>query len=78
MRGAPYLQLSNAGPLTYVRLPAGKYRINARFHGKSETHEVTLDRDTCRDVYFRWKTTGQRRATGDGSAAASRSLNITE
>lgn len=58
MRGAPYLQLSNAGPLTYVRLPAGKYRINARFHGKSETHEVTLDRDTGQDVYFHWKTAG--------------------
>lgn len=78
MRRTPYPQLRDAGRLTYVRLPAGKYRINGRFHGKSGTHAVTLDRDTGRDVYFHWKTAGQRRGTEDGSVAASRSLNITE
>ncbi|MCP5307477.1 MAG: hypothetical protein H6953_18875 [Chromatiaceae bacterium] len=53
--GVPYLQLSDAGPMTYAMLPAGKYRITARFRGRSETREVTLDGKTGRDVYFHWK-----------------------
>ncbi len=55
MRGVPVLQLSDAGPLTYAMLSPGKYRINARFHGQSETREVTLDGKTGRDVYVHWK-----------------------
>jgi hypothetical protein len=54
-RGTPYLMLSDAGPMTYVMLPAGKYRISARFNGKLETREVTLDGKTGRDVAFHWK-----------------------
>ena len=54
-RGTPYLQLGSAGPMTYAMLPAGKYRVNARFKGLSETHDVTLDGKTGRDVYFHWK-----------------------
>ena len=53
--GVPYLQLNDAGPMTYAMLPAGKYRITARFKGRSETREVTLDGKTGRDVYFHWK-----------------------
>jgi hypothetical protein len=53
--GTPYLQLSSAGPMTYAMLPAGKYRITARFKGQSETHEVTLDGKAGRDIYFHWK-----------------------
>ncbi|WP_169247121.1 hypothetical protein [Candidatus Competibacter phosphatis] len=51
----PYLQLSDAGSMTYAMLPAGKYRNTAQFRGRSETREVTLDGDTGRDVYFHWK-----------------------
>lgn len=54
-KGTPYLQLADAGPMTYAKLPAGKYRITARFHGQVETREVTLDGKTGRDVYFHWK-----------------------
>ena len=53
--GVPYLQLSDAGPMTYAMLPAGKYRVTAQFRGRSETREVTLDGKTGRDVYFHWK-----------------------
>ena len=52
--GKPYLQLSGAGPMTYARLPAGKYRVTARFKGQSETREVTLDGKAGRDVHFHW------------------------
>ena len=54
-RGTPYLQLSSGGPMTYAMLPAGKYRVTARFKGQSETREVTLDGKAGRDVYFHWK-----------------------
>ena len=54
-RGTPYLQLSSAGPMTYVMLPTGKYRITARFRGLSETREVMLNDKAGRDVYFHWK-----------------------
>lgn len=54
-KGSPYLQLSHAGPMTYAMLPAGKYRVTARFNGKVETRDVTLDGKSGRDVYFHWK-----------------------
>jgi hypothetical protein len=59
LRGTTYLQLSGAGPMTYARLPAGKYRVTARFKGKSETREVTLDGKTGRDVNFHWTAPAQ-------------------
>jgi hypothetical protein len=54
-----YLQLSNAGPMTYVMLPTGKYRITAGFKGLSETREVTLNDKSGRDVYFHWKSSAK-------------------
>ena len=54
-KGVPYLQLSDAGPMTYVRVPAGSYRIVASYNGKSETRDVTLDGKTGRNVSFEWK-----------------------
>jgi len=59
LRGTPFLQLSGAGPMTYARLPAGKYRVTARFKGKSETREVTLDGKSGRDVNFHWAASAQ-------------------
>lgn len=54
-RGAPVLALPSAGPMTYAKLPAGKYRITARFQGKNEARDVTLDGKEGKDVYFHWK-----------------------
>ena len=57
-RGAPLLTLPSAGPMTYAKLPAGKYRITARFQGKNEARDVTLDGKDGKDgkdVYFHWK-----------------------
>jgi hypothetical protein len=59
LHGTPFLQLTGAGPLTYAMLPAGKYRLIARFQGVSETREVTLDGKTGRDVVFHWKAASQ-------------------
>ena len=53
LRGTPYLQLSSAEPMTYATLPAGTYRVTARFKNQSsETREVTLDGKSGRDVNF--------------------------
>jgi hypothetical protein len=54
-RGAPVLSLHNTGPMLYAMLPAGKYRISARFHGITEARDVTLGGKTGTDVYFHWK-----------------------
>ena len=56
-KGVPWLQLNDAGPMTYVRVPAGKYRIAASHNGKSETRDITLDVKTGRNVFFEWKGT---------------------
>ncbi len=52
--GKPYLRLGSAGPMTYAKLPAGEYRVTARFRGQPETQRVALDGKSGRDVYFHW------------------------
>jgi hypothetical protein len=59
LRGTPYLHLTGAGPMTYARLPAGKYRVTAQWKEKSETREVTLDGKVGRDVNFHWAAPAQ-------------------
>jgi hypothetical protein len=59
LAGTPRLQLDDAGPMTFARLPAGKYRVAARYHGQTETREVTLDGTTGRDVNFHWNGPGE-------------------
>lgn len=54
-RGAPVLLLQSAGPMTYVMLPAGRYRIAATFKGVTESREVTLDGKQGWDVSFHWR-----------------------
>lgn len=54
-RGSPVLVLNSGGPMTYAMLPAGKYRVTARFHGITESRDVTLDGKEGKDVYFHWK-----------------------
>lgn len=55
-QGRRVLDLPNAGPLLYVSLPNGKYKISARFHNVTETKNVTLAGKGGRDVYFNWKS----------------------
>ncbi len=55
IKGEPYLQLNDAGPMTYARLPAGKYRIVASYQGRSETREVVIDGKSGRGEVFDWQ-----------------------
>lgn len=54
-RGARVLALHDTGPMTYAKLPAGKYRVSASLHGVTESREVTLDGKHGRDLAFHWK-----------------------
>ena len=51
----PVFELSKAGPLLDVVLPNGKYKVSARFKGKTESQEVTLTGKDGKDLYFHWK-----------------------
>ena len=54
-RGNPVFELPKAGPMLYVMLPTGKYKVSARFKGLTESQEVTLDGKGGKDLYFHWK-----------------------
>jgi hypothetical protein len=54
-RGNPVFELSKAGPLLYVMLPNGKYKVSARFKGLTESQEITLAGKDGKDLSFHWK-----------------------
>ena len=54
-RDTTFLQLDSAGPLTYVQLPPGTYRITASHQGESQTRKVTINSKNRSDVHFHWK-----------------------
>jgi hypothetical protein len=54
-RGNPVFELPKAGPMLYVMLPNGKYKVSARFKGRTESQEVTLAGKDGKDLYFHWK-----------------------
>lgn len=57
MNGKLLFKLTNAGPLLYVKLPDGKYKVSARFKGLTEIQEVTLHGKDGKNLYFHWKGT---------------------
>ena len=54
-KGNPVFELSKAGPLLYVMLPNGKYKVSSRFKGLTESQEVTLTGKDGKDLFFHWK-----------------------
>jgi hypothetical protein len=54
-RGNPVFELPRAGPMLYVMLPNGKYKVSARYKGLTESQEVTLAGKDGKDLYFHWK-----------------------
>ena len=53
-RGNPVFELSKAGPMLYVMLPKGKYKVSARFKGLTESQEITLDGKDGKELNFHW------------------------
>lgn len=45
---------TNAGPLLYVNLPAGRYTISAEYQGVVQTKKVTIGRNKASDIHLVW------------------------
>lgn len=45
---------TNAGPLLYVNLPAGRYTISAEYQGVVQTKKVTIGRTKASDIHLTW------------------------
>jgi len=56
-QGNPVFELDKSGPMLYVILPNGKYKVSARFKGLTETKDVTIDGSSGKDLYFHWTGT---------------------
>ena len=53
------VELPDAGPLLYVRLPKGKYTVNAEHHGVKQSRSVTLDGKHAKSLIMHWADTSQ-------------------
>ena len=53
--GNAIFELRAAGPMLYVMLPQGRYKVSARYKGVTQTHEVNLAGKDGRDVNFHWE-----------------------
>ena len=52
--GKTVLTVKDAGPFLYVRLPAGRYRIEASYAERMQRQDVELGGTAGRDKIFRW------------------------
>lgn len=52
--GKTVLTVKDAGPFLYVRLPAGRYRIEASYAERMQRQDVELGGTAVRDKIFRW------------------------
>jgi hypothetical protein len=53
--GNAIFELRAAGPMLYVMLPQGRYKVSARYKGVIQTHEVMLAGKDGKDVNFHWE-----------------------
>lgn len=54
-KGKKILETVSPGPLFYAKLPQGKYKVTAEFHGKSLTKSTNIKTSSARDLYFYWE-----------------------
>jgi hypothetical protein len=50
-------QLRAAGPMLYVMLPQGQYKVSAGFRGVIQTQQVNLAGKDGKDLHFHWEGT---------------------
>lgn len=53
--GDTVFTLSDAGPLVYVQLPAGKYTVVATRNGEERRDVTDIGAGTARNLVFHWK-----------------------
>lgn len=73
LSGASVFALADAGPIVNVELPAGRYRVSASWHGRTETRLVSLDGKggaDGKDLFFHWQaqSPGQAMAQLQGAS----------
>ncbi|MFZ2852799.1 MAG: hypothetical protein WAZ34_01645 [Rhodocyclaceae bacterium] len=64
-KGKKILAADSPGPIFYVKLPTGNYRITAEYEGKPLRKSVSLKDHRLRDLYFHWR--GEPVAANEGS-----------
>ena len=52
--GKTVFELPKAGPMLYVKLPEGKYRVRARYEGRIESRAVDLAGTGGKNLFFHW------------------------
>lgn len=52
--GKTVFELSNSGPMLYVNLPDGNYKVTATVNGVAQTRALELHARGARDVDFYW------------------------
>lgn len=58
--GNPIFWLRSAGPMLYVMLPQGRYKVSARFNGVTQTLSVFLVGEYGKDLHFHWGRARER------------------
>ena len=54
-KGKPVFDLQDAGPILYVKLPNGSYKLKAEYEGVSISKNVALAGKKGTNVYLNWK-----------------------
>lgn len=54
-QGQPVLSIQDAGPLLYVQLPPGKYKITGTAQGETVQQDVTVDGKSPATVNLNWR-----------------------
>jgi hypothetical protein len=56
--GNSIFALRGAGPMLYVMLPQGRYKVSAEFGGVIQTQQVEVAGGKSRDMHFHWQKNG--------------------
>lgn len=52
--GQEVLAAVASGPFFFVRLPGGRYRVEAEFNGRAISRTTSVSQSSLRDLYFYW------------------------
>ena len=62
-KGKPVFDLQDAGPILYVKLPNGSYKLKAEYEGVSINKNVVLSGKKGTNIYLNWKGSPDDAAT---------------
>jgi len=68
-KGNQVFELQDAGPILYVKLPNGSYKMKAEYEGVSLNKNIALAGKKGINVYFNWKGSPDEVVTNDSRDA---------